>query len=476
MLTSNNVPTKLVLFPDTNIFIEAKDLRELPWEELASEEITLQVCPAVLTEIDEHKTSPKNRVKERARKWNSEFKKLFKPAAPPLVLKGSSPRVSLEILNTSLVGPSQSTLDLNKPDNQLVDWALRYRHSNPDEDARLFTDDTGPLGKANELKLPFLDLPTHWRPELGPSEEQKEIENLKQKLKLYQDNCPKPLILIVDKEGAEIQVIELTVYRYRSLRSDEVEALINELKQHDPPPIAEQLKSPSSSPGQFSGNLVWRPPGDQRISKFLNEEYPAWLDQTKNVLFQLGSNLGLESLIGHFGIALTNDGVCPALSTKLIVKASGHFSFLKKPASLFTQPEMPKRPFPPYGKFVDPILESFKQAIPSFDLPNVDSLNLPDFSWQQRDKNAWYLDEEQGQSSYTTETVFTCDEWRHHEKPFEEVFWFKLDQDCVAGSAGVVSVTLHANNLPEPVKKTVKIEVAIENLDVVQQARRLLHL
>jgi hypothetical protein len=52
------------------------------------------------------------------------------------------------------------------------------------------------------LGLPFLDLPVHWRPDLGTSDEQKEIESLKQKLKLYQDNCPKPSILILDKQGS----------------------------------------------------------------------------------------------------------------------------------------------------------------------------------------------------------------------------------------------------------------------------------
>ena len=99
-------------------------------------------------------------------------------------------------------GPSHSSLDLRKADDRLVDWTLRHRESNPNEDVRLFTDDTGPIGKAHELGLPFLDLPVHWRPDLGPSDEQKEIESLKQKLKLYQDNCPKPSILILDKQGS----------------------------------------------------------------------------------------------------------------------------------------------------------------------------------------------------------------------------------------------------------------------------------
>jgi hypothetical protein len=57
-------PKKLVLFPDTNIFVEAKDLKQLPWDELATDEITLLVCAAVRKEIDDHKTSDKNRVRK----------------------------------------------------------------------------------------------------------------------------------------------------------------------------------------------------------------------------------------------------------------------------------------------------------------------------------------------------------------------------------------------------------------------------
>ena len=76
-----------MLFPDTNIFVEAKDLKQLPWDELATEEITLLVCSAVRKEIDDHKTNDKNRVRKRALEWNSEFKKVLRPNAAPLVLR-----------------------------------------------------------------------------------------------------------------------------------------------------------------------------------------------------------------------------------------------------------------------------------------------------------------------------------------------------------------------------------------------------
>jgi len=61
-------PFKTGLVPGHEYFIEAKNLRDLPWEELASQEIRLLVCPLILREIDEHKTNSKNRVSERAKK------------------------------------------------------------------------------------------------------------------------------------------------------------------------------------------------------------------------------------------------------------------------------------------------------------------------------------------------------------------------------------------------------------------------
>jgi PIN domain len=427
--TSNHIPANVVLVPDTNIFIEAKDLKDLPWEELASQEVRLMACPTVLEEIDDLKTSVKNRVKERARKWNSNFKKLLSPGALPLVLKERFPRVTLEILKANSVGPSQGLLDLTKKDKQVVDWTLRYRDANQSEDVRLLTEDTGPLGKAYELNLAVLPMPEHWRPELGPSEDQKEIETLRQKIKLYQDNYPKPVIRILDGQRKDLTGIKLKARPYRNLTSDEVDALIDELKQNDPPVTAEQLKSPDGSQLHLSGGLLWKPPTDETISKYLHEEYPAWIAETKRVLFELGTNLSIGSLIAGVTVALTNQGARPAESVKLTVKASGYIALLKnkiQPASLFTPPVIPNSPRPPIGEFVNPALDALSWASAAYAAqfrnwnnlgsPDVDSLTrLPIFGRPQRDKNAWYLDEEEGPSSYTAEKIFTCDEWRHHE-------------------------------------------------------------
>jgi hypothetical protein len=43
-------------------------------------------------------------------------------------------------------------------------------------------DDTGPIGKAYEIGLDCIELPVHWRRDPRPSEEQKQIAALEQKV------------------------------------------------------------------------------------------------------------------------------------------------------------------------------------------------------------------------------------------------------------------------------------------------------
>jgi hypothetical protein len=488
--SSVTLPKKLVLLPDTNVFIETKDLQQLPWDELATDEITLLVCAAVRKEIDGHKTNERNRVRKRALEWNPEFKKLLRPGAPPLVLRENLPRVTLAMAPPSSGGPAHSSLDLQDPDDQLVDATIKYRDSHLSEDVRLFTDDTGPIGKAYEIGLALIELPADWRRDPGQSEEQKQIDALTRKVKLLEENCPKPSIRFLDEWGKEIKAVQLKVRRYRSLRSDEVEALVNELKGQDPPPTADQLKSQEPTLiHQLFSRAYWRPPSDQSISKFLNEEYPAWLEQIRQLLFQLGTDLGIESSISSFRISLTNIGARPAESVKLTVKTGGHFLLLKdgvQPASLFREPKLPTRPTPPEGTLVDPMMEALEWASSMQQVGGLTSLDqldptsfartLSPLDRRERQKNAWYLEKEQSKTSFTQEKVFTCDEWRHQEDPFEEALSLKFDYSQSTGSNNIVTVILYANNMPEPVKEILKVEATIEHHDVAEYARKLLQL
>lgn len=323
----------------------------------------------------------------------------------------------------------------------------------------------------------------HWRPEPGPSEEQKEIDTLKQKLKLYQDNCPRPFITIFDDQGSELKDFKHKASPYRNLRSDEIDALVDELRLSAPPVEAEELKSLHSSQGLTSFGMQWIPPTDESIAKYLHKEYPAWIDETREVLWGLGTNLSLKSLIIELTISLSNKGSCPAERVKLTVKSSGHFRFLKDKieiGSLFTAPNMPNSPRPPMGEFVNPALSGFPNTA---QLARLSNIFAPDTDFLRRlrppaprDREAWYLDEEESESPYVTEKVFKCEHWRHQEKPFQTSFLLGFDNSLATGSAGAITFVLHAANLPEPFEMTLPVDIEVQHLDVLEEARKLLRL
>jgi hypothetical protein len=149
------------------------------------------------------------------------------------VLKEKSPRVSLAIAPPSSGGPAQSSLDLKEPDDQLVDSTLKYRDSNRDEDVRLFTDDTGPIGRAYEVGLDFFDLPAQWRRESGPSEEQKEIASLRQENEQLRANYAS-ISVHPEFGGKRIEKIAIELPRYRPLEQMQVEELIKAAKARFP--------------------------------------------------------------------------------------------------------------------------------------------------------------------------------------------------------------------------------------------------
>lgn len=221
----------------------------------------------------------------------------------------------------------------------------------------------------------------------------------------------------------------------------------------------------------------------------MDDDYPAWLDKVRQVLLRLGPDLTIESSIRSFRIAWSNIGARPAESAKLTVKVGGHFSFLRddsEAAKLLTRPIIPLPPQPPEGKLVDPLTEQMEWVSAAAQLARSTALGqlhatdllkpLPLLRRPERLKNAWYLQKEESDSPFTQEKIFTCDEWRHQEDDVQRDFSLAFDSSQSIGTSNIVTVIFHANNLPEPIKRILKVEATVEDHDVVKSARELLGL
>ena len=137
----------LYLFPDTNVFIQCRPLHQLDWSEWEEfSEVHLVVSRPVQREIDNQKTRGNDRVGGKARSTYTLFRKIIDSTQGYELVNSSSPRVKLSLEALSRPSPElQDTLDYNKTDDEIVGCLHRFRRENPDSEARLLTNDGGPM-------------------------------------------------------------------------------------------------------------------------------------------------------------------------------------------------------------------------------------------------------------------------------------------------------------------------------------------
>jgi hypothetical protein len=148
------VTARLILFPDTNVFLQCRALHEVPWGDVTQvQEIELLVGSPVQNEIDRLKGDGNARRARRAKDTNSLFRSALQSTEELLTLRESAPKVTLRF--APLLPPkreSAEALDLTRPDDQLIDEVMHFRRNDPS--AQLLSGDTGLLLRARRLVFP----------------------------------------------------------------------------------------------------------------------------------------------------------------------------------------------------------------------------------------------------------------------------------------------------------------------------------
>ncbi|WP_431324459.1 PIN domain-containing protein [Rhizobium sp. YTU87027] len=85
----------LFLFPDSNVFIQCKPLKDLDWSPWKNySHVRLIVTRPVLVEIDRQKNKGSDRLGQRARKASSLFREMLKAEHNDMVIREADPRVT----------------------------------------------------------------------------------------------------------------------------------------------------------------------------------------------------------------------------------------------------------------------------------------------------------------------------------------------------------------------------------------------
>ncbi len=201
---------KVVLFVDTNGFIQVRDLKDIPWKALFPQTtaVDLMIAPCVIEELDTHKTSTNKRRRDRSRLALQLIEKAS--IQPQLALELKVDPICVRIVISSaprFVWTAHPNLDHTKPDDQLVAEALSFGNG-----AAIFSYDAGPRIRARLAGIKAYEPDAEWLLPIEQTDDQREITMLKGQLKQALSERPNIVAKLEGlDEASEIRLIRPVV-------------------------------------------------------------------------------------------------------------------------------------------------------------------------------------------------------------------------------------------------------------------------
>ena len=487
----------LYLFPDTNVFIQCRALAELDWKQFEHfAEVDLIVCRSVQREIDRQKNRGNDRVGRRARMANTLFGELAEGSASSVLIHQNGPVVRL-----SLMGPGKpdseasELLDYNKPDDELVGYAVRFQKSQSDHEVGVLTHDSGVKVTARTLGLKVYPIDDSWLLPPEPDRYERENQRLKQQVAELENAGPKFSIQCIDSNDEVTESLELEYFWYEPLTTEEVDALVNHLKEAFPTANDFGSMQPMVNLGlpilnrAFESITEYIPASEDEIHKYTQQEYPEWIEACRVCFATLHQEKQVRTSLPSFSFLVSNDGMRPGDNVLVVFECKGEFDIQPPaPDSLYDEDgfekqtlRLPRPPKPPKGEWtprgshirassiqeLGRILNNFRRD--PFEFPSISTDISPVYV---RDPEGFFYKPNRpiGPSKQFS---LECKLWRHGLG--DENFDGEIVLDSTSRSAsGILECIVHAENLPTQAKKAVKVKVVAKSVGVMNAARDLI--
>lgn len=458
-----------IFFLDTNIFIQCHELRQLPWSELCDDtEILLYIPRVVQEEIDHHKHDGNSRRAKRARKASSFLRQIILSDETKILIKESHPKVEISFtppINNDIQPPN--FLDLSRPDDRMITEILNYKSQFSEHDIAILTHDTNPLLSAKRCDLSYCVIPDSWLLPPEPNSKDKKINALEKQLKDLQNNSPSIEILPIDEHGNDLKRTLIEVTEYSQLSEKILHSLIENIKTVHPKQTDFSKQKASNSTELLGGLNIsqsmldytrkYIPPSEIKIEKYLNEDYPSWIEKLKKYIRSLPQKFEITTRTYSLKINVFNNGTVPAENTIVTFEANNSIIFIPSTESDNEKEETEKNHFPvppkaPEGRWVEnSVFGAMGLASKAYLAPVspsiLDNLNHSFFK-ENHDRNSFYW--KNGKlSSPSSRIIFECDEFRHQAEPesFDLTIFVTQKKTDFKGS---IKCTVSAKNLPHP--------------------------
>ncbi len=470
----------LVLFPDTNLFVQCLPLEQLPWADLGEfAEIQLIVCRTVQAEIDKHKNQGSHRLAKRARTASALIRKVILQEPQCGTISRGSPVVRLFVKPELQPSPAlRERLDYQERDNQLVGTIAAFLTANPRDHVALLTHDTGPMASAKMVNIPIVPIPDEWLlpPERVDSE--KKIGTLELELARLKKTEPSFVIGCRDERGQSIETLECEIIRYTPLTPEQLSVLVSRLAQNLP---RQSVRADVNALSEIENRLLGRyyvPPSAAEIKAYEDNAYPAWLKECEDALakwHRVGDSIGPAP---KFRFVAENRGSRPGKDVLVTIEVQGNFHILaprrRSVRDTRIKNELPLPPTPPSGglrsmeQFLDP-MSAMRESLGSFGRGFPEIANLPTLPINPipRDVNAFYWKDRPKEPSKAMS--LECEQWRHGIEPeeFEGRIHLEKDQDSAKGA---LILRIDAENLSTPLTTQVPVRVTVNRPSAYQLA------
>jgi PIN domain len=474
---------RIVLFPDTNIFLQCKALKELPWGDVIdTDEIDLLVGAPVLDEIDRLKNDGNQRRARRARDTNSLFRQVLDSGNESVTIREAAPRIVLKFappLEPKRETPE--TLDLSRPDDRLIDEVMLFRRREPS--AQIFSDDTGMMRRSRQHGVPLIAVPESWLLPPEKDDRDKQIGALKAEVAQLRNTEASLSLYLLTTDGSPVKNIAERMPLFADLSDTELTELMQSVQNLYPKATDFGVESPPRpNPSELSGlrALVeplysWHAPTQEQIHRY-ESGYEEWLQKARKKLTELALKLNSIGRIREFRVEVANIGTLPA--DEVLFEVTSHGGIQVSVGARDETPELMstihrfKReisfPPPPKAPRGEHLFELFRRnatlgAFGDHDfmgnaglMSHLSGISKANF---RRDRHAFYRREDDSKPS--SSASFTCEELRHQREAQSFSIWIVAPFHLHDINAHL-HLRVSARNMPAPVELHIPIEIRSE--------------
>jgi PIN domain len=487
----------LTVFPDTNLFLQCKPLRELDWRLIGHQgDVNVIITRPVQAELDALKAKGNTRQASRSRTASALLAELLDAPEDGLVLR-QDPTVRLRMALDLRHDPAATDrLNYDSKDDQLVGIALAFHKANTEEPVALVTYDNGPLFSARSVQLPFKKIPEEWLlpPELDDGAKREAA--LKKELERLQNSEPKFEIRL---EGATEKGYEFNYELFQPLSPEESETLLAEVFERYPEATEFGPKEPYEKTVNRHGPAialhlygeekeVFTPATAEQIENY-KKRYAEWKDACRGYLQDIHKDLNKRLTWPSLIPLIANNGSRPADDALIEIEAKGSFA-IARPSDKCDEDQsdneasgqstFPRPPIAPKGHLQrvrppSPFSLSAGLAAGQILSPSRDHLDRVLSSLHStptpKDPNAFYWQAGLKREFPVSKISLKCEQWRHARK--EEAFTVGLRFRQELGiHAGSLIVSVHAANLSSPAKKTWPVKIVVEATSPLAEVKR----